>query len=283
MNKIFTYIISSLFLVATFSCEKEANIKVPNQEAKLVVTCFISPIDTDVVVNLSLSKPIYAQSTNATVNDATVILSNGVNSIVIPYKNNTQGVYRASLSSFAISYNTSYYLTVNTPDGKSVSASTTVPPSQFPNFTVSQSVMTNANNNQTFNISCSVDDISGTNNYYRLTSANRQFDATTQTDTSTTSDYDVKFFNDSQHDGQTINASTSNFNYSSGSVPNYYRARRVILINCNKDYYLYNSTALNSGLSSDNPFGEPVIIYSNINGGYGCFGAYTARYKDIIY
>ena len=52
--------------------------------------------------------------------------------------------------------------------------------------------------------------------------------------------------------------------------------------NCSEDYYnYYNSSALYFW-NNDNPFAEPVHVYSNIENGYGIFGSFTARTDTLI-
>jgi hypothetical protein len=49
-----------------------------------------------------------------------------------------------------------------------------------------------------------------------------------------------------------------------------------------KAYYQYNKTVVaGSGLNDGNPFAEPVLTYSNINGGLGAFGGYSMTRIDV--
>jgi hypothetical protein len=49
-----------------------------------------------------------------------------------------------------------------------------------------------------------------------------------------------------------------------------------------KTYYLYNKSVGNSnGIYNSNPFAEPVLTYSNINGGLGAFGGYNMTKVDV--
>jgi hypothetical protein len=49
-----------------------------------------------------------------------------------------------------------------------------------------------------------------------------------------------------------------------------------------KTYYLYNKSVGNSnGIYNDNPFAEPVLTYSNINGGLGAFGGYNMTKIEV--
>ncbi len=49
-----------------------------------------------------------------------------------------------------------------------------------------------------------------------------------------------------------------------------------------KAYYQYNKTVVaGRGLNDDNPFAEPTLTYSNINGGLGAFGGYNVMKVDV--
>ena len=49
-----------------------------------------------------------------------------------------------------------------------------------------------------------------------------------------------------------------------------------------KAYYLYNKSVSDSyGVSNNNPFAEPVLTYSNINGGLGIFAGYNMTRVDV--
>ncbi len=48
----------------------------------------------------------------------------------------------------------------------------------------------------------------------------------------------------------------------------------VELISHSKDSYLYKTSRIKHEWSRDDPFSEPVFVYSNVENGYGVFGAY---------
>src|SRR3972149_9782654 len=85
-----TLFLLSGFIILPAGCEKDVtNIKQPETKPKLVAGCFISPQDTLIIVTLTRSNPIFGtghnDSNNLSVTDASVIISNGINSVVIPY------------------------------------------------------------------------------------------------------------------------------------------------------------------------------------------------------
>ena len=49
----------------------------------------------------------------------------------------------------------------------------------------------------------------------------------------------------------------------------------VYLVNADENYYRYHDAVQRQNRVDGNPFAEPVPIPTNIQGGLGCFGAYT--------
>lgn len=270
-----------ILLLLLSACEKEANIKLPVQEPKLAVSCFISPGDSAVVVTVYLSEPVFAEQVNTLVSNATLTLSNGITSINIPYNNNS-GNYQASLAVFPIMHNSTYYLTVVDATGRRVSSQTTVPSASNPAYDVSQTATTDPYDNITYQVNCTVHDISGEENYYRVNAASVYYSASVM-DTSIYMEGRTVYLNDRSKDGTDMNAGIQVYSYGNDLDTASYRARRVIVVKGNKDYYNFHNSVSTAEFSNGNPFAEPVIIYSNIEGGYGCFGAFTLTYKEIPY
>jgi hypothetical protein len=48
----------------------------------------------------------------------------------------------------------------------------------------------------------------------------------------------------------------------------------MMVYNADVNYFKYHRS-LQQRLDTENPFTEPSIIYTNIKGGLGCFGAYN--------
>ncbi|MCF8369055.1 MAG: DUF4249 domain-containing protein [Bacteroidales bacterium] len=87
-------------------------------------------------------------------------------------------------------------------------------------------------------------------------------------------------------DDQFINGNETTVEFTFMEFGNYYEGNpnyetftfKFLLKSVNRDYFLYEKTRnlyLESG-GSENPFSEPVIIYTNIHNGYGIFGAESA-------
>lgn len=56
---------------------------------------------------------------------------------------------------------------------------------------------------------------------------------------------------------------------------------RVELYRFDKNFYQYLKTVSSYSRTFDNPFAEPVTLFSNINGGYGFFSVFTKDVREI--
>lgn len=290
MNQIMKSIserIFSLFFIPAValllcSCEKDANVKLPDIKSQLVVTSFISPADTVITVNVSETKPLYTpgnNNTNGTINNAIVYISDGVNSVNLPYRVNA---YTINSSSFQILAGHTYFLSVATPDGRMVNAETTVPSGPVP---VTVASYYEARNNENANgafpgelytvLQLNLNDPSGIKNYYRTDIKGFAINPDTVPVNNMYGVLKEHLETDEGQDGKTIAVEKSVYN--AFSTDNELKFFEVTLLNCNYPYYAYHKSLINvSNSGGDNPFSEPSFMYSNINGGLGVFGAYVS-------
>jgi len=258
MKKYSLLLILSLFLFA--SCEKEANIKILKVEPKLVINSFINENST-FSVSVELSKAIYnnvSYNLPTYVENAQVTISDGTTTHNLIHS--SYGMYYNSVPFQYASSGKTYHLTVSTPDGKSVTASTTVPkPVNQGQILYS---ITPTNNVNEYNLKISFQDSYYTGDYYILKIENENDDEFE----SSILISDIEVDND-----QWI---TKNFKVK--HEPNEYLF--CIIYHISKEYYEFNKK-LETIPEAGNPFAEPVQMYTNINGGFGIFGG--SSYTDI--
>lgn len=277
LNKMYK-IVHSIFIVGILiflsSCEKDADVKLPTVESKLVINSFISPQDTIVTVEVTLSQPLYNNPNSgqySSITNATVQINDGVNTQTLVY-NSTKNYYFISTSLLPILVGNTYFLTVSTPDGKNVSASAVIPSSNS-TLTFSSQQVNNPSNHDKYIIEASWNDAAGTEDYYRLSFYNRYFYTGSNNDTAYSNSYS-NLFSDKGSDGRIFNQNfevyKSPFNMGSDGGELY-------LIHASKEYYLFHTKLTDAG-NGGNPFSEPVQMYSNINGGYGVFAGFN-QYK----
>ena len=159
-------------------------------------------------------------------------------------------------------------------------AETQVPFTTIPINTVTVETIT-ANNGTHDLIKVSFTDEPGRLNYYRI-AALHSFAYTFQADTITDEARITKLYSDINHDGENVTLDGrvgQSYDSTEYYSTEYYD---VFLYNCSESYYNFHKSLIN--YTGDNPFAEPSLIYSNVKGGFGCFGAYTRsmlRYKKI--
>lgn len=271
---------ATLYILLCFnlflSCTKEAKIKLPPAEDKLVVTSFISPGDTSILVTVRNSMPKFnwvgiwgPQFSNLT--DATVYISDGTTQIQVPF-DSIYGMYLASTKNLPIIRGKTYHLDVSTPDGKKVSAETSVPERILQLSQFDAEVSGSDTDHIQINGLITIDDLPGT------TYITGSFDIISSWD-SIAPQYPM-FSQTSYFSATDEFQSHSDYaqNWQSemyGAGYYHYIGLGVTLLNSDKNFYLYHKTIRLAPGSQDNPFADPVMVYTNINGGFGCFGSYT--------
>ncbi len=258
-------------LIFFCACEKDADVKIPVVESKLVVNSFISPQDTMIKVRVTLSQPLFNNSNSvqfSSISNATVQMNNGVNTKTLIY-NSTENYYSISALQFPIVVGETYHLTVSTPDGKNVNASTSIPVVNS-TLTFSSHPLNDPNQADLYSIETKWNDSPGAEDFYRI------FYFSKSTYSSNDTIYQEGFsdnFSDKGNDGKLFD---QNFKvYQSISTTG--NLGELFLIHATKEYYLFH-TKLGEAGSGGNPFAEAVQMYTNINGGFGIFAGFN-QYK----
>ncbi len=276
-----------LIVAILFGCKPEkAKISLPKSENKLVVSCFISPDDSLITATVRLSVPKFNTSfvqragTAEDIQNATVVISDGLRSVALAF-DNFYYFYKASTKQFPILSGKTYYLKVSTPDGKEINAATTVPVGKLPlnSFDVKKSKDTP--NELNLEITINVNDIPNQTNYVGIGLNNPIAFKTATFNLVDTTDYGgvtLSFFDDDEKVTKTSYFTSSSSKYE-GTFDTISKAFvNAVVLNCSKEFYLYNKSAFLSESSGGNPFSDPVLVYSNINNGFGCFGSYVGNY-----
>lgn len=274
-----------LFLsTVLFSCNSMREEVVPeelsSQANKLVVDCFISPQDSLLTAKVSRSRPILDDQSNKNVevSDATVLLSDGSNSVKLVY-NSQQAIYSVKAQKLTIREGVTYTLTVSTPDGKQVLATTTVPKSvAFKSVQIDSSLQTGTQKD--FRVVGNWQ--AGADTYFRVKGSYRGIRYAAPANASYETPQPIAFVMATNSLGlvecpskaASLLASAS---LGDGSFKKLYRSTQISLnlLHVDASYYAYH-VALDQQLqAASNPFAEPVAIPTNIQGGLGCFGSYS--------
>ncbi|WP_080053884.1 DUF4249 domain-containing protein [Spirosoma aerolatum] len=282
-----------LFLsIALFSCNSMREEVVPqelsSQSTKLVVDCFISPQDSLLTAKVSRSRPILDDQSAKTVDisNATVLLSDGSNSVKLVY-NAQQGIYSIKAQKLVIREGGTYTLTVSTPDGKQVLATTTVPKAvALKSIQIDSSLQAGAVQKD-FRLIGNWQ--AGADTYFRVKGSFRGIRYGAPVNASYESPQIIPFLMATNSLGlvecpakaASLLASAS---LGDGSFKKLYRSTQITmnLLHVDAAYYAYHVRLDQQLQANSNPFAEPVTIPTNIQGGLGCFGSYSQTALSIM-
>lgn len=261
-------------MITLISCEKEANVKLPETKSMPVIFCYISPSDTLITLKLSMSQPLFekqSQNISEPVKDANVTLSSAQGNIFLIYNSNKNS-YCASTSTYPIIAGQTYKVGVTLNNGDYAEAETTVPDKNIPILSASVQTVT-ANNYEYLRFKIGFQDDATQTNYYRVAMSSIQYYMNNDTIISETGVR--KTYSDANKNGEFLDINFDMYDqWQSPTTVGY----NIYLLNTNKDYYLLY-TSLNN-YQEGNPFAEPSLIYTNIKGGLGVFAAYTlSKYR----
>ncbi len=263
-SSLFNHYIIGLLLVLLTACDREVpNVQLKNIRSKLVVTSFISPQNQNIDVRVTESTPINTKETQGVLK-ATVLLSDGSRQVEIPYSSSSS-MYTHTLDAklFPIEAGKTYSIRVSVPDGRTVTASCTVP---FPNKTLSVELKDPAFKETSHRFKYNWQDTPGQRDYYRVTGSFSQ-----STDYfSVYWDKNPSLKTDVRFDG-TLFSSLSQGSYTLGTKQTLYASLWTV----DENYYQYHDTFIRYEETNGNPFAEPVLLYTNIKDGLGVFAAYN--------
>jgi hypothetical protein len=280
--------------------------KLPPTESKLVVQSFISPQANRLTVIVTESIPLFGEtsSSGSVVKNAVVKMSDGVKEVTFPY-DSASASYSIEKALLAVVAGKTYKLSVT--DGKrSVQAACTVPITRIPvkSYVIDTTYTPNSFNGDTaITIKMTWQDIAGEANYYRLrASLDVEYSIPEGASATSTKERRVRnrlnvdwddavgrrdYVSDASLDGTVFSSPTGRFRLpevirytlADGRIHTIYPKCKIIAIifeidNTEESYFRYHRSV--QLRNTDNPFSEPSLIFSNINGGLGCFSAYNA-------
>lgn len=273
------FILSCLLLL---SCTKEAKVKLPDTKPLPVMYSYICPADSVIKLKLLYSSPLYGADQVdilAPVSDGDVKISSAQGTAQLIFNPITR-YYELQTNTYPIVPGQIYKMTVTTSSGDVATAETQVPLTDIPiNAVTAETITATGSTYDLINVSFT--DEPGRLNYYRI-GALHAYAYTFQPDTIADDTRICKLYSDINHDGGNVSLD-GRYALRNDSAA-YYSTEYydVFLFNCSESYYNFHKSLLN--YTGDNPFAEPTLIYSNVKGGFGCFGAYTRnmlRYKKI--
>ncbi len=277
------------------ACEKDVtSLNLPAIESQLAIYAFISPQDTVVSVGVYESKPVLEErpgSATDLIRDAVVTLSDGQKSVALSLPGNGQypgtSNYYVTARDFPIEAGKTYLLRVSTPDGRLATAQCTVPAAPpVPEVRFDPALDTTTSGTAGQNVYTGVlhwQDPAGEENFYRVDANVNRVRVDNQgmlwddwgqvywkAGKSTT-------FSDARLDGAQFSSPETTLQV----VRGYFRSVTLYayLLHTDRAYFEYHRT-LRANTDS-NPFAEPVLLYSNVEGGLGVFAAFNRTTLEV--
>jgi hypothetical protein len=292
IQRIYILIFALGVFVLLPSCEKDVTDKFDlGTQNQVVLQSFISPQDSWVVVRLRRTQPAVGRRLSGEelkVKDATVTMTDGNQTVTLPYEVKSDR-YQVQASVFPIVAGKSYTVNVSTASGSKLSAQTTVPLSaQITIKSYSLKEKSQEFGGEYTSLTYKWSDAIGVENYYK-TLAYRIASPAPGSSQIRREEFHNKeksidaFVSDANSDGQELTSneliSPSRF---SDDFPVPYKLHLSLLV-IDKNYYLFQRSLLRQNSSDDNPFAEPALIFSNVQGGLGIFASsnLVEEVKDV--
>ena len=311
------YILPLLILAACGSLRNEVSPSLLSiQGEKLVVNSYISPQDTLLSVKVSRSKPVLGEQTDAlpfNVSNATVTLTDGNKVVALRYVADKE-LYQARASLLPIITRRTYTLTASTPDGKQVTASATVPDPVAVRQAILDSTVKKSNNSlqKVYSVRFDWQDPAREDNFYEYAAyfswkpgsgypigePMEQPNNTLRPLMFTRENRTGNLITDDRQDGAVLTSLSAEVGLVEVGLgtPNIDAALKVLtlgkvlprpqlhlqLLSTEALYYRYTDAVIRQRENRSNPFAEPVLIPTNVQGGLGCFAAYNRSEKIVL-
>jgi hypothetical protein len=286
---------------------------IPTARIRMVVQGYLCPQDTAIAIFVDNPTSVLGLYTNADndfrpvrfpIDSAFVDLSDGTRTVRLGQRNTTQAgryspslYYGISTRAFPVVAGRTYTLTVSRRGYPSVSARCTVPAGVTP--TRIQVDSTREQNGQgagvRFAARLSWPDPANAPNFYKI-DVTAQYDIPSRITTGQTvrdtvfrqtytlppRDNVSELYTDTNRNGQTLVSATYEPFFTGQGAGGVKRAELLFrLLHLDEPMCRFLKGVEQQRAQGDNPFAEPVLIPSNIEGGLGCFGGYNRAEQTV--
>ncbi|NTW23942.1 MAG: DUF4249 domain-containing protein [Lentimicrobium sp.] len=272
----FLFILSLIMLILSGCDSMISDVEVPDSDPKLVVTGFLSPADDTISIVVSKSRPLYEPTQGGenpfpVVNNAIVIISDGINSITLPF-NPLNGAYQTLSEGFPIQPGSNYSLSVTTPDGYNATADCTIPEGIAPDIEITGIDTINEYGTVSKRVSFRFRDLPGQGQFYRIAAG-----------TFYGEDYSYTYFNETGFERGEPFVSDKNreeeyFLFKTWDIYEDNSPGNTLYVSISitdQNYFNYHKSV--NSFEGDNPFSEPTPVFSNITGGLGIFAGLNGK------
>jgi len=270
-------------------CEQDVhNLDDFKAASKLVVVSYISPQDDTLRVHLQKTQPAIGRQLaegELRIVNATVTLSDGTTTVPLLY-NAGKDSYEVAAHRLPVLANKTYLLHVSTPEGFTAEAACTVPSTA--GITITDISYTQESSEATYysgynthyTASFKWQDAPGISNYYRTLISGRVKVAHPDSVATLTLyfndwNWQETLVKDSKQEGGILSSQDlHDYVYHGKTEKTKLAQLQALLVVADRHYYEYHRS-IDGQEDADNPFAEPALIYTNIQGGLGVFAAYN--------
>jgi hypothetical protein len=276
-------ILSIFSLITLASCERLVdNVEVPRIPPQLVMYSFLSPEDSIIKVEVSMSTPLFENVTNRVgninyiTNAQVSIQSNTGRSASFPAFDDEAFAYTLSANAYPILPGETYRITVQH-TGKTAWGETTIPAMAVPIEEVSHVRLVQNNsvgNAPAFKIRTVWNDPANENNFYHVvvnSLFSYQIEPGAPREEYSFDICNTNLYDDQRRKGHQMFSVCDEYNFRLGDTSFY----KVFLLTTDRSYYDYHIRRLN--YFGEDPFSEPIPMYHNVKGGLGVIGSYRLR------
>lgn len=265
-----------LISLVSVSCERDADIPLPKTDPKLGLFCFISPNEAIEVVLVRVN-PLFGVPAGTGpdyILNAQIWISNGVDTSVL-VRMPGEDFYGEASPKLTIERGKDYWIWAEAPGLPAVSASCSVPLSEAGSLKVSHYGSIQGSDSM-FHLSVIWQDIPGQENYYRIYAENID-SLVGNTRISDVYQFNTLYYSDYGNNGKVLQSGIGTYSRNPTNV----QSRWILanLITCETNYYRYH-LSIETNVDG-NPLIGPSSLYSNVEGGVGCFGAYLLHTDKI--
>jgi hypothetical protein len=268
--KLFTYrYLLALFLITCVlsSCDLEKDIVVdlPSSGPNMVVEAYIES-GKPYQVLLTESSGYFDNLEPKLVTDATVRISSENNRVTLQagvFYDQATGRFHNYATRFSLDHQTGkeFSIEITDPAGRAINGKTTLLPA-VPVDTVDHITLSDT----TVQVQIRFRDNVGEKNFYRISVTNISRTRPTNTEFE---------FNDELFNGQQIPLQTRMRGFSGDTIS-------IRLFHINEDYYHFLQSVQGASSANGNPFAQPVIVRSTVQGGLGVFTALASDARFLI-
>lgn len=275
MKRSVNFLLCVLMQLGLSNCEEVVYTdQLTQYSRKVVINSMISPDQEVVEVDLTYSNPSLGEVSEGNsfeiIQNATVYLNDGSNTVELLY-NDKSLTYQIDFTDFNIVTGKTYSLEILV-EGKKYSAKTTVPKA-IQDFNIQTSNQQNIDYNR--HLSVFWEDPAEEINFYHIKAKLGETDWINPYFFESDELLSDKLFN-----GSTASATGKLYAYGSGDT-HQGEVVTVDLLSVSEEYFKYQKIL--STYTYDDPFSEPVQLYSNIEGGgLGIFASYSTTVKEFI-